>query len=60
MQDRAIKAAHRLARWIRDMTKYQCNVKVMNVQVVTKGKVRLVFKYTSDNDKLTARKVLFR
>lgn len=59
MQERAIKAAHRLARWIESMQEYSCNVKVMNIQVTVKAKMRLVFKYTSDKDKLVARKVLF-
>lgn len=60
VQDRAIKAAHRLARWIHHMQDYQCNVRVMNVQVVTKTKVRLVFKYTSEKDVLVAKKILFK
>lgn len=59
MQERAIKAAHRLARWIESMQEYSCNVKVMDIQVTVKAKVRLAFKYTSDNDKLVAKKVLF-
>ena len=59
MQKRAIMAAHRLARWIESMQEYNCNVKVMNIQVTVKAKMRLVFKYTSDKDKLVARKVLF-
>ena len=42
------------------MQDYQCNVRVMNVQVVTKTKVRLVFKYTSEKDVLVAKKILFK
>lgn len=42
------------------MGKYSCNVKVMNIQITVEAKVRLVFKYTSDNDKLIAKKILFR
>ena len=59
VQDRAIRAATRLARWIENMQTYSSNVKVMNIQVTVKAKMRLVFKYTSDKDKLVARKVLF-
>ena len=42
------------------MREYGCNVKVMNIQVTVKAKMRPVFKYTSNNDKLVAKKVLFR
>ena len=59
LQDRALKATHRLARWIGDMDRYSCNVKVMNIQLTVKAKMRLIFKYTSDKDVLVAKKILF-
>lgn len=59
LQDKAIKAVHRLARWIDTMNNYSCNVKVMNLQITIGSKVRLIFKYTSDKDRLVAKKILF-
>ena len=59
VQERTIQAAHRLAKWVENMQTYNCNVKVMNIQVTVKAKIRLVFKYTSDSDKLVAKKIVF-
>ncbi len=56
-QDRAIKSAHRLAKWIEAMPQYDCVARVMNIQLMVRRKVRLVFKYTNSNDTLVARKI---
>ena len=55
-----IKAAHRLARWIGDMPKYNCTAKVMNIQLAAGSKIRLIFKYMGDKDTLVAKKIIFR
>ena len=59
-QERIIKSAHRLARWIADMPKYNCKTKVMNIKLVGGAGTQLIFKYLGDKDRLIAKKIVFK
>ena len=49
-----------MSRWIGDMPKYNCTAKVMNIQLTAGNKIKLIFKYTNDNDTLVAKKIIFK
>ena len=58
-QNKIMKEIRDTTNQLTTFVKHQEDIKVLNIQVKIKTKLRIVLRYTKANNRLTAKKILF-